>query len=250
MIESNTISGSLGKMKPTRRKPTKSIEHQVREECGQACANPTCREWSTASHEIHHIDGDRSNTVKTNLLLLCGTCHNKEKAGVISEADVRMWKRMAEANMLPPPKGQAPTSTFTMRDNYGIAAETVKIDTVRMQRESGSKGRREVTPGLIEADPDMRTYADYLVKKYIEWRKKGFAKDKRPFAPASAHGILAEGFGSPSSVFLIPQLRFHAWVLKAQAKIDRTTFGKNNKKWKGRNYHTWEEHLAERRGQI
>jgi hypothetical protein len=235
-------------MKATRKKPTKSVEHQVREECGQACANPMCREWSTASHEIHHIDGDRANSVKTNLLLFCGTCHNKEIAGVISEADVRLWKRMAEAGALPQPKGQNTATAFTMRDNHGINAFEVNIDTLKMERESGSKGRRAITPGLIEADPDMRTYADYLVKKYIDWRKKGFVKDKRPFAPASAHGILAEGFGSPSSVFLISQKRFHAWVLKAQAKIDRTTFGKNNKKWKGRNYHTWEEHLAERRG--
>jgi hypothetical protein len=180
---------SLHNVKPTRIRPTKSVEHQVREECGQACANPACREWSTASHEIHHIDGDRSCSLKTNLILLCGTCHNKEKAGVISEADVRLWKRMAEAGALPPPKGQAPAATVLMRDNYGIAAETVKIDTVKIQRESGAKGRREITPGLIEADADMRTYADYLVKKYIDWRKKGAAKDKRPFAAGSAHGI-------------------------------------------------------------
>ena len=243
------MASDLHNMKPTRVRPTKSVEHQVREECGQACANPACREWSTASHEIHHIDGDRANTIKENLILLCGTCHNKEKAGVISEADVRLWKRMAEASALPPPKGQAPAAAFMMRDNLGINAFEVNIDTLKMQREGGSKQRREITPGLIEADADMRTYANYLVKKYIDWRKKGVAKDKRPFAAGSAHGILAEGFGSPSSVLLIPQERFHDWVLQAQAKIDRTTFGRNNKKWKGRNYHTWEEHLAERHSQ-
>lgn len=155
---------------------------------------------------------------------------------------------MAEAGALPQPKGLNPAMAFTMRDNFGIAAETVNIETIHLKRDRKSTGRREITPGLIEADPDMRTYADYLVKKYIEWRQKGAAKDKRPFYPGSAHGILSEGFGSPSSVFLIPQSKFHAWVSQAQAKIDRTTFGRNNKKWKGRNYHTWEEHLAERRG--
>ena len=139
-------------MKPPRRKPTKSIEHQVREECGQACANPSCREWSTASHEIHHIDGNRANSVKANLLLLCGTCHNKEKAGVISEGDVRLWKRMAEAGTLPPPKGQNPATALTMRDNYGMAANTINIGTIKMQSEGGSKGRRESTPGLVETE--------------------------------------------------------------------------------------------------
>ena len=235
-------------MKSTRVRPTKSVEHQVREECGQACANPGCREWSTASHEIHHIDGDRTNSVKANLILFCGTCHNKEIAGVISETDVRLWKRIAEAGELPPPKGQATAASVVMRDNHGIAAQYVEIGTVKLQRESDSKRRREITPGLIEADPDMRTYADYLVKKYIDWRKKGASMDKRRFSPGSAHGILGEGFGSPSSVFLIPKARFHAWMLQAQAKVDRTAFGTLNKSKGIRNYHTWEEHLAERCG--
>jgi hypothetical protein len=206
-----------------------------------------CREWSTASHEIHHIDEDRANSVKTNLILLCGTCHNKQKAGVISEADVRMWKRMAEAGALPRPKGQTPATAFNMRDNYGVNAG-VYIDELTMPRERGSKGRREITPGLVEADPDMRTYADYLVKRYIDWRKKGARIDKRFFSAGSAHGILGEGFGSPSSVLLIPQGRFDAWVTQAQAKIDRTTFGRINMSKRKRNYHTWAEHLMERRG--
>jgi hypothetical protein len=132
-----------------------------------------------------------------------------------------------------------------MRDNYGVAGTTIHIDQLNMPRPQRSSGRREITPGLIEADPDMRTYADYLVKRYIDWRKKGQKIDRRQFSAGSAHGILGEGFGSPSSVFLIPQVSFQRWVASAQAKIDRTTWGKNNK---FRNYHTWEEHLKERHG--
>lgn len=234
-------------MNAVRKKPAKSLEHQIREECGQACANPNCREWSTATHELHHIDQDRSNSVRSNLILLCASCHSKQIAGVISEADVRLWKRMAEAGALPPPKGSLPSAGTTIQNNYGVAGTTVNIDQLNM-RSASSKKRREVTPGLIEADADMRTYANYLVARYIDWRKKGQGIDKRRFAPGSAHGILAEGFGSPSSVLLIPQARFFDWVASAQAKIDRTAWGRNNKVHKGRNYHTWEEHLAERRG--
>jgi hypothetical protein len=151
---------------------------------------------------------------------------------------------MAEAGMLPPPKGESPAG-FTMRDNYGVAGQTVNVGTVNVRTARQSTSRRAVTPGLIEADPDMRTYAQYLVKRYIEWRIKGQRVDKRRFSPASAHGILAEGFGSPSSVFLIPQQRFDEWVRSAQRKIDRTAFGRINTQ---RNYHTWEEHLHERHG--
>jgi hypothetical protein len=233
-------------MAPNRKKPTKAVEHQVREQCGQACANPTCREWSTATHQLHHIDGNRANSVRENLILLCASCHTRQIAGIISESDVRLWKRMAESQALPPPKGQLGASTI-MRDNYGVAAQTVNVATLNVRRERQSSGRRQITPGLIEADPDMRAYATYLVKKYIDWRKKGQRIDGRSFSPASAHGILAEGFGSESAL-LIPQERFHKWVIQAQRKIDRTTFGRINSKRGVRNYHTWEEQLAQRHG--
>jgi hypothetical protein len=235
-------------MKAPRKKPARSLEHQIREECCQACANPNCREWSTATHELHHIDQDRSNSIKSNLILLCASCHNKEQVGVINVADVMLWKRMAEAGALPPPKGSPPSSGTTIQNNYGIAGTTVNIQELNMRRSGSATRRRDITPGLIEADADMRTYANYLVGRYIAWRKKGQNIDRRRFSSGSAHGILAEGFGSPSSVLLIPQARFFDWVVSAQAKIDRTAWGRINKVRKGRNYHSWEEHLVERRG--
>lgn len=94
-------------------------------------------------------------------------------------------------------------------------------------------------------DPDMRTYADYLVKRYIKWRKLSLKFDNRKFSPESAHGIPGEGFGSPSTVMMISQGRFLQWIVQAQTKIDRTIWGQNNPH---RNYHTWEEHLAQRHG--
>lgn len=225
----------------------KAVEHQVREECGQACANPKCRAWSTAKHQLHHIDGDRSHSSRENLILLCASCHGQQIAGIISEADVNLWKRMGEAGALPPPSGQAPQHVAVLvGDNYGIAAQNVTVGTVKVSRERRSTQRREVTPGLIEADPDMRTYATYLVAKYIEWRKKGQKIDGRNFSPGSAHSILSEGFGSPTSVLLIPQGQFQSWIAQAQRKIDRTTFGGINNSRGTRNYHSWEEHLVER----
>lgn len=154
---------------------------------------------------------------------------------------------MAQSHSLPPPKGEPSANTMLIRDNFGVAGQVVNIEKLQMSKPEKSK-RREITPGLIEANPDMRTYADYLVKRYIAWRKKGQYIDKRRFSSGSAHGILGEGFGSPSSVFLIPQPRFFDWVAQAQAKIDLTVWGKGNLKKGSRNYHTWEEHLMERQG--
>ncbi len=221
---------------------TKKLEHLVRDECKQACANPKCREWATASHEIHHIDGDSSNSTLENLILLCGSCHNQVTVGTFSEADVLLWKRMAQAGFLPLPAELGTTHT-TINNQGGIAGHTVNVGEVNFKPARGSS-KAPVLPGTIGADPNMRTYANYLVKRYVDWRKKGQAKDKRHFNPGSAHGILAEGFGSPSTVMHISQDRFFEWVKAAQCKIDRTTWGRINKH---RNYHSYEEHLLERK---
>lgn len=233
-------------MKPKRKSIPKAIEHQVREQCGQACANPTCRKWSTATHELHHINGDRSCSVVENLILLCANCHSEEKQGVISPAQVMTWKRMAEFGYLPPPAGQRPASKTIMRDNHGVIADHLQVENLTIKQTKEKSARSAPLPGTVGADADMRDYANYLSKRYIDWRKKGISMgiDKRSFSPASAQGILCEGFGSQSSLIL-PQARFHEWVGKAQSKIDATVWGRMNP---NRNYHTWEEHLKLRHG--
>jgi len=107
-------------------------------------------------------------------------------------------------------------------------------------------------PGTIGADPDMRTYADYLVKRYIDWKKRSddfLVEQGRPpkslFRPAATHRILGREFGSGSSVYQIPQGRFFDWVAKTQLRIDQTLFGKKNRH---RNYSSWDEHLVKRHG--
>lgn len=194
------------------------------------------------------MDEDPSNSVLENLILLCSNCHSKVDS-IFSESDIRYWKRMASSGHLPPPEGPKPRGkaapSLSMRDNHGVAGAHVTIERLTVKQER--KGKSGPVAGTIGADADMRTYADYLVKRYIDWRKKGIkgGKDKRNFAPGSAHSILGKGFGSPSSVFLIPQNRFEDWFRQAQSKIDGTVWGKINQH---RNYRSWEDHLAERHG--
>lgn len=231
-------------MKSNRKAIPKATEHQIREQCGQACANPACRKWNTATHELHHIDGDRSRSVVENLILLCANCHSEEQHGILSPAQVMTWKRMAEFGYLPPPAGQAPLLRPIMRDNNGVVAERLHVENLTIKQVKEKSGKSAPLPGTVGADPNMRDYANYLAKRYIEWRKKGIAMgiDKRRFSAASTQGILCEGFGSQSS-HSVPQTRFHKWVIQAQGKIDATVWGRINPH---RNYHSWEEHLAER----
>lgn len=116
---------------------------------------------------------------------------------------------------------------------------------VKVPRDSRGKSARDL-PGTIGADPDMRTYAKYLVDKYIECRLKGekrIQQYSRPFNPKSAHGILGQGFGVTNSVYQIPQSKFQDWVAAAQVKIRRTIFAK---RLPHDIFHSWEEHLRQR----
>lgn len=116
---------------------------------------------------------------------------------------------------------------------------------VKVPRDTKGKSARDL-PGTIGADPDMRTYAKYLVDKYIECRLEGekrIQQYSRPFNPKSAHGILGQGFGVTNSVYQIPQGRFHDWVASAQAKIRRTIFAK---RLPHDHFHLWEDHLRQR----
>lgn len=195
-------------------------------------------------HEIHHIDGDRSRTTLENLILLCSNCHSKEQAGIISRQQIEVWKSQAKLGRLPLPRSALPVVAPNMRDNFGVVAAHVHIDHLTVKSPRKGSGRAPLIQGTIGGNGDMRDYANYLVKRYIDWRKKGIAQgiDHRPFAPGSASSILAEGFGS-QTVLMIRDHLFSDWVHKAQKKIDDTIWGKQNKH---RNYHTWEQHQKER----
>jgi hypothetical protein len=131
--------------------------------------------------------------------------------------------------------------------NVQIAGDE-NIVNVKVPRDSRGRSARDL-PGTIGADPDMRTYAQYLVDKYIKCRLEGEKRVQqysRSFNPASAHGILGQGFGVTNSVYQISQSHFHQWVAAAQAKIRRTVFAK---RLPHDIFHSWEEHLKQRGGE-
>jgi hypothetical protein len=137
--------------------------------------------------------------------------------------------------------------TATGTGNVQMAGDgnTVNIGSIKVPRDRRGKSANDL-PGTIGADPDMRTYAGYLVGKYIECRQKGEKRIQqydRPFSPGSANGILGKGFGVTNSVYQIAQSRFLEWVESAQAKIRRTIFAK---RLGHEFFHSWEEHLRQR----
>lgn len=52
-------------------------ENDYRERCLAVRPNHCSICTSTRRIEVHHIDGDRSNNILTNLKVVCGDCHDK-----------------------------------------------------------------------------------------------------------------------------------------------------------------------------
>jgi hypothetical protein len=260
--------------KPKRKSLTKALQRQVFCEAGSKC--PWCDVPLTpAIAEIHHIDFDRTNNSIENLILVCRNHHGEIGKQVIPHWEVMLKKQMLcnpgvlerlgltakpkaeQKGSRPLRKAKPKKSPIVNGDNHGIAGLHVNIETATFKTSNG-KGRRENTPGLIESDPDMRTYATDLVARYIEYRLNGQKIEDsrrnprrarpRPFSPGAAHTILGTKFGSQKSVLLISQSRFQEWVRETQKKIDGTTLGKINRSKRYPNYHTWEEHLRRRHG--
>jgi len=61
------------------------------------------------AQEIHHIDENPSNNKQSNLIPLCGTCHNRVTAGEISREQLRKRKGVK------PTKTRAPTKKRSKR---------------------------------------------------------------------------------------------------------------------------------------
>lgn len=80
-----------------RRAPPPNIRDEVLREAGYKCANPTCRNILTL--QLHHMvwvkDGGANDA--TNLIALCGHCHDQHTHGHIPTSAIRHWKGLLHA---------------------------------------------------------------------------------------------------------------------------------------------------------
>jgi len=248
------------------------------------CSFPNCdikivQETGTVTGEISHIKGkypgspryDPNQTEKErdsfdNLLLLCGIHHKiidrqtdkftvealqnmkdeHEQSGNIKlpQDFARLVKYLIDSLNHIKPHIEANNGSQVICDSPGaIQAKNVTINTVK-------KSIPSIQPPLdsIGASIDMRSYIEYLINRYIDWRKQGPTSDKllRPFNPSMLHRDIMKKFGA--RVNLISQNRFADLVIYLQERIDNTIKGKNWRSQSKRNYHTFDEHLGKLRG--
>lgn len=84
-----TIEVNFLKKKP--RKPlSNKMRARLQKEINSKC--PFCEDEEVEYFEAHHIDEDPSNTVLSNMLLLCRKCHSKVGEGIITKQQIEHCK--------------------------------------------------------------------------------------------------------------------------------------------------------------
>ncbi len=229
--------------KPPRKAPSKATERKIILEAEGRC--PWCEEWrklKAAEMEIHHIDGDRSNSVPENLILTCKNHHGQIESQVIPAWEVTLKKQILcnpgtlERLGL---KKQEPVLKLVAKkrakqsvvggNNSGIAAETIHntgimAGTIKIPK---STKRPIHVIGSTVTSVDHYGYIEYLVKrlsKYRSWRPGGGGP---PDNPGAVRNIFERDFGRlPKDLALE---RFDDAVSYFLDKIENTTLGRMGK---------------------
>ncbi len=106
-----------------------------------------------------------------------------------------------------------------------------------------SKGAINKVPleGSIGASEEHRAYIKYLIDRYHKCATEGIHQ-RKDFSYAVIYVNIRKKFGNNWDRIKIE--RFDDLVKYLQGCIDRTEFGRNNKKGNERNFHSFDEHIT------
>src|SRR5258706_2672456 len=160
--------------------------------------------------QIAHLDGDRSNDTLDNLAWLCLFHHaafdtrSNVTKGFTSE-EVKVYRaRLHDAiekgslsDAVQPPPSFVHHATF----NTTAGGSTTVINAIGDVSNYTVRGGRKANPVVAPPDAigsriEMRSYVEYLVGRYIEWRKHAIehAADHRPFFAGTINKLLKSKF--------------------------------------------------------
>ena len=208
--------------------------------------------------QIAHLDRDPSNNALDNLAWLClfhhaqfDTRSNTMKGFTLEEvrayraslyARIKQGALTEHASPVPPTK---PSPTFNTSAGNGSTVINAARDVTYRIRAARKSLTIAPPSDAIGSNIEMRSYMEYLTKRYIDWRQMAIDRrtDRRRFFPGMLHRLIEKEFGS--RVNLVPQSRFNEVVAFIQNAIDNTIWGRKSPH---RNYHSFKEHCAKVHG--
>lgn len=226
--------------------PGRSQERRIWDESGSRCQ--FCGRPGVTGLQIHHLDEDPSNTVDSNLLAICGGCHENYKHGVIGRNDAFRVKFFLT-------EGKPP---FPLLASEGKPATKVKKTSIKVKVNKGQVADKIVNnnygakkdgpiilPGTVATDPDRYNYLEYLMERLAEFRSAGASygqKRRGAIHVGVIRNMVKNEWGA-----LPKNLKLEKWdslVRALKEKIDDTALGRNRRNEGKRSYHSFEDHLT------
>ena len=230
--------------KGTRIRPGRSQERRIWDESGSRCQ--FCGAVGTAGLQIHHLDENPANTVDTNLLAICGGCHERYKHGVITRNDAYRVKFCVSEGKLPFPlltsehaRPRRKKTEINVDVNNGQVAEKI------VNNHYGEKAQRIVLPGTVAEDPDRYNYLEYLMERLAKFRAAGASYGQ--VRKGKVHVGVIRNMVKNDWGALPKNLKLSVWdavVADLKTKIENTALGRVRAKQGRGCYHSFEEHLA------
>ncbi|MBP7510067.1 MAG: HNH endonuclease [Prolixibacteraceae bacterium] len=216
--------------------PGSMIKKLIFQQANSRC--PFCGEDDVTTLEIHHIhpQSEEGTDDPTNLILVCGNCHNKITNGTISEREVFQKKIALLSGKLSDRRSSKDHATNIITldhsSNTGYIANTL---TVKAPKKSVT-----ITPtsGTIAADRDRKNYIQHLIKRYNEFKKVDGTPD---FSYAVIYKAIEREFRVKWRD--VPIERFEELADYLQNRIDKTRLGRNKKSEHQKTFSTYEEFL-------
>lgn len=211
------MAGEDPKKKKAKRVRSVRLEKEMIAEARGLCG--WCERPETI--EVHHIDGDPSNTVAENLIALCGSCHDSaQHSSDPSPADLHQRKLELAYNrktaVAAARNPAAKVINFTAEGNSGHVQQAEQITNVF---HGGKPPRPAPAPDSIGAHAAERGYIEYLRKEYIRCRMtEQRYGDTRRFSPAQVTNTFASVLGyapnqAPMTSFEKTWKTIHALVI-------------------------------------
>jgi hypothetical protein len=207
---------------------------QVIQEAGGNCG--FCGESDVATLEFHHIRGKNvpDPHAPENLIYVCRNCHGKITAGLISEADVVLQKRILKYQGSPGRKATDMAHIVSVKGsiNTGTIANEVHFH--------GKTNRKITIPPPADAiggDTIKRNYLKHLIDRYHEFAK---AEKGENYIYPIFYQAIKRRYGSNWD--RIPLHLFEDACAYVQDRIDKTILGRNRKAGRQSNYSVFSEY--------
>jgi hypothetical protein len=234
MHDRDPLQLNKGNPLPNTKDISARAKKQVIQEAGGNCG--FCGESDVATLEFHHIHGKNvpEPHATENLIYVCKNCHGKITAGLISEADVVLQKRILKYQGNPAKK---------VTDMARIVNVTGSINTGTIANEVHYHGKanRRVTippqPDAIGGDTIKRNYLKHLIDRYHEFAK---AEKGEHYVYPIFYQAIKRSYGANWD--RIPLHLFEDVCTYVQDRIDKTVLGRNRKAGGQNNYSVFSDY--------